>query len=90
MTETGCDPFSYLTVADLISMLQQTDPQRPVLVASDEEGNSFRPVNGMGTVYVSESVRLQFGTEIEQTYSSTKEAEDEEAGQVRPAIVLWP
>jgi hypothetical protein len=79
-----------MKVRELIEKLQQEDPERLVIVSSDEEGNSMNPLQEIATAAYSKEDR-EIGLETltdedkEQGYGEEDVIEDG-----IPALVLYP
>ncbi len=79
-----------MTVAELITELQKTDPNRIVVLQKDAEGNGYSPLAGAdcSALYVADS------TWSGEVYD--EEPEDPDADEDRPdetakkCVVLWP
>jgi hypothetical protein len=56
-----------MNVKELIEELQRHSPTTRVLLASDEEGNSFHNVGSFGTVQSSEGVIFIYPSSIEMS-----------------------
>lgn len=82
-----------LTVADLIELLQEEDPDRIVVMSKDGEGNSYSPLSDFSSAsYVAEctwsgEIGIEELTDELKAMGYTEE--DVIEGGV-PALVLWP
>lgn len=70
-----------MTVKELIERLQTLDPEYKVFVSSDEEGNSFSPVQ-----CVQEEFFVDWGNRYENECLAAEDAEED----TPKAVVLWP
>ena len=68
-----------MTVKELMALLQEMDPDLEVFVASDEEGNSFKPLYSC-----SESKFMRYGREIEIIHP------DDVTGAEKDCVTVWP
>jgi hypothetical protein len=78
-----------MTVKELIKELQQIDPERLVVVASDPEGNSFDTLESWSTAAYDKEAR-EVGLEklTEEDIKAGYGEEDVKDGV--PCIVIWP
>jgi hypothetical protein len=81
-----------MIVKELIKQLQQYDPYDIVILATDEEGNSFAPLDDISdVVYVAkykETHLRELTPELEDRGFTEEDLYNGEDGQL--AIVLWP
>lgn len=88
-----------MNVSDLIEVLSKADPTALVVMSSDEEGNSYKPLHSINMseyVYVSDgwegSIKLHTLTpELEAVGYGDEDVWDEEWDEEAPrCVVLWP
>lgn len=85
-----------MKVSDLITQLQECDPEAIVVLSSDPEGNSYSPVHALddSQVYVPDGVRgeLKFAEPDASLEKLGYGEEDcvEEGDRYNPCVVLWP
>ena len=69
-----------MTVKELISALQELDPDRVVIIQKDGEGNGYSPLAGAEQVYY----------RAETTWCGEVHSVEDFAVGDAPAVVLWP
>ena len=77
-----------MTAKELIAKLQAVDPDTPIVVSRDEEGNGFSPLHEieMGA-YDEESGECGI---LELTDELKKLGFTEEDVRGKPALIIWP
>lgn len=70
-----------MLVSEVIEKLQQLNPNLPVWVAADAEGNTFDDLNIIETSAVSE---------YDYSVVHPDDVDEYEPGELTEAVVLWP
>jgi hypothetical protein len=79
-----------MTVKQLIELLRRFDPEFPVYMSKDEEGNGFAPIaptndERADTVSINKVIPARWGW-TDEIYELTDDAPDE----AKTVLILWP
>ncbi len=82
-----------MTIKALIKLLQAEDPNRIVIMASDSEGNSHSPLDGLSTCAYRAETTWSGQTGLEKLTSQDRKdgyTEDDLLEGGKPALILHP
>lgn len=77
-----------MTVAELIEKLSKFDPDMPVWVSSDPEGNDFDTLSYAGLFDTTETEVID--DNYSETYSVLEKMSEEDAEKYPQVVMLWP
>lgn len=81
-----------MTVLELIEELQQLNPDAPVLLSTDQEGNLFRPIFSVEGPNVIEEDPTSYSIDMILSVDDfdTQEEFEDALARMSEVVVIWP